>query len=731
MIDTYLLRWVCAGIAAVAVVSLYLYFRPRDLSAKQVGIFGLGWILLATVEYWVFGPNSFVHHYDEADSGLIAMFLANATPDGSRFSPAMLGLVDIEGQLPSGVQTLSLERWIFGVVPVPLAIATHKFIVLSAATFGTYALARAIGASRLISLALGMVYSFAHAYISISTILHGVGYAAVPFVVYTLIFLSGRPQLKYYGIIAVAAVAYSMSATITHSYLVAMTAVLVCAVFWSFQHILRIAVGVSIFCCVSLLNWADTIFALMLNAENSARLTSHGQSYGSDLISHFVNQPVGIQSKMELSGFLFCALALMCGLLLGRWSDALRYTGGVLLVLLMGPVLIAIDWSSIGLSALNGINFTYVFYALPVITIVFVASLFSQSDESTVLDTPNAVRPASNAPRAGVELATIAVLLALATAQSVQWKVFNVVNFLGYGGVSAFHSIPNLITKHWAPSEPFRVATIPHRMVPGTPLFYGLEVTDSYLNLVDVEWARYWTEVLRPTHSLAPGALVSNNQYFLDLPPLENYRHIDGLSADDMFDIWLLGLTNTRFVISAIPLHSDSLSLVSGPQGDDGRRHGDTFTQRLKKDFFQNFQRPPVYIYELAAVVPRIYVAQALESVAEGTSARQFYEMVLDAAAKGHALTRSQQPRPVGRATIHGYEVMPDGVRFQLNADADSVIVLNHRFSSFWRAYALNDSREVLRVNGVHTAVMARAGDTVIDLRYERPTFWDTVRGYL
>ena len=312
---------------------------PGDLSQRQVVWIVAAWVLLWTVPYWVLGENSFVNQVDEGDSFLVVFYyLARILPDGATFAHHIAGGSDPAATLPSGGEWLNLEVTLFRFLPPWLALLAHKTMVCVVATVGTYLLARkGCKATRLESLALGMAYSVAHVYLTITSLNHGIGFAALPLAMY--IFLCRSRKKFYFLEVAAFSAVYATSTTITHSFL-ALSGALLLAAFWFQPRYLKVAAAYLILLGLVVLNWQDVIWALAKWAPVSARGSGDVGTAAANIATDGL---VFLLNKIRPTWLLFIAISLA----LLVWLDRRRATAAIaiLAVSIWAPsIVIALPW---------------------------------------------------------------------------------------------------------------------------------------------------------------------------------------------------------------------------------------------------------------------------------------------------------------------------------------------------------------------------------------------------
>ena len=119
---------------------------------------------------------------------------------------------------------------------------------------------------------------------------------------------------------------------------------------------------------------------------------------------------------------------------------------------------------------------------------------------------------------------------------------------------------------------------------------YGLQSFDGQLSLNESNWESYWSDIKRRStfNELTGRAGLNWNFWNGQFYEIERYLRLD-----------LLGIANVQFILSALPLESDQLQLVEGPESSERilRRPGE-FTS-IGKFFWYRVKRvfDPEIIY--------------------------------------------------------------------------------------------------------------------------------------
>lgn len=168
---------------------------------------------------------------------------------------------------------------------------------------------------------------------------------------------------------------------------------------------------------------------------------------------------------------------------------------------------------------------------------------------------------------------------------------------------------------------PFRVVTVANH---GTSLWhpnmmatYGFESADGYVPLYPARYHDFWGAVIAPHREADPklDAYFSNwgNRAYV-FGPLAGWP-ADGSPTpfEQLANLNLLSLANVRYIISPAPLsHPNLTTLLERPASVPPKGFRRKFSSRLKAMREGYTPRPPLYIYENAGYLPRVYLADSV-----------------------------------------------------------------------------------------------------------------------
>lgn len=704
------LSWIATILSFV--LALWVLRRRDGKVQDWLGAAGyvlIGWTLYSTLEYWVFGPASYLLFADEG--GSLPEFLEIArNPRAFPYAHGVNGGTDLMAQFPVGVQFVALEAGLFKVLPSWLAIACNKILVTGLGAWGMFALARSVGAGRIAALALGCVFSVSHIYVTEVTLSHGVGLAILPLAILVVVVRNGQPW--YFASVLGIALLNAASSTITLSFLSLGCGLVAAALFLGVRHWWRLVAALGIIFVVEVANWSEYLLATAQVASESARLAVRG---------HAMSLRTALGFTWEFLNWKFGILCLPAILASAGASFALgaswRWRGLAMLALIVmiGPILQVMPWDLVGLRFLLAIQWVYYLsFAIVPLLLLHLARLSSETQERF--------------PR--LQSWSIALVLAVAISLSSGRKVLQWIDLVGVGGQSMITRVGNLASRPWAPNGLFRVASVPYRFVPGYVHGYGLQSSDGYLNLIPLARTEFWREVIRPQDG-SPMSLVDNRLYLFD-PETFDGRCCASIDVAGRLDLDLLGMVNTRFIISFVPLHGGGLTKVSGPPDWVTGRRERPLRQKLAEDIASIFNPPDAFIYELPRVLPRAYFATSVNVIDGDPTAQSFYARVKSTAPERGITVRREDAEALGGAVasaeIVDFSETEGGMSATVHAPQGGILVLNYVHSRFWEANVDGAPGALVPVNGTQMGLYLAPGAREVSLAYQRPHLTGSLR---
>jgi len=271
--------------------------------------------------------------------------------------------------------------------------------------------------------------------------------------------------------------------------------------------------------------------------------------------------------------------------------------------------------------------------------------------------------------------------------------------------------------------EYFRVATIPfysksYQLYPSQVNAYGLESVDGYVVWYSLRYKQYWTEVIKPVLSIYgddPNCYKYykkfhswGHQAYLFPPPLK----LDEIPFTNYYNLNLLALANTKYIISHVPLSDTNLTLLPS--------HND-------------FENSDIYIYENEICLPRSFVCgnvtiyDSEDDLLEAMSADDI-ETLRESAyiTKEFAEDIDAELLNVTQSEVKIEAYSPDRITLYTKTDGSGILVITNNYSPYWSCSVNGIERNIIPVYHTFMGVMIEEGNNRIEIEYDPPywTFW-------
>ncbi len=292
--------------------------------------------------------------------------------------------------------------------------------------------------------------------------------------------------------------------------------------------------------------------------------------------------------------------------------------------------------------------------------------------------------------------------------------------------------------------EPFRVATVgAHQptirsasgdwLYPGMAFSYGLDTADGYYRMHSARLFRFWQLVLAGVLEKDPTIAYRINKWQYLFFPDGFDRHSDTpIDLASLYNLKLLSLFNTRYLISKWPLTHPDLRLIHEPTQEliaqkewHQLRHRDMIVQTILGKAPQH----AIYLYENRAVFPRVFMVGSarifsddthlLSALAQASPEELRQTAFLDAS---HADVGLENPPPEWHGGEVTYQrVRPDKIRLKTKATFPSLVVLTDVYDPYWRVWVDGKEERIVPVDHLFQGIRLDKGNHEIILDYWPP----------
>lgn len=320
----------------------------------------------------------------------------------------------------------------------------------------------------------------------------------------------------------------------------------------------------------------------------------------------------------------------------------------------------------------------------------------------------------------------VAVAVASIFAHTLVIKVAHAKAWVRHGSYAANFASPVIrdLAERTKREAPFRVATAVGLIFPTYAMAYGLESSDGYANLYPLRYKQFWSRVIRPLTAGNPrlDAYFNHwgNRIYL-FPPTA----IPGpdIRFADYYNLDLLSLANTRYIVSRSRLIDDRLTPVHEPAEEFYRLPRRAQTRlRVRENFGGN---TALFVYENRAFLPRFFVADTVRAFASDTA-------LLDAlAAADHTTLRRTvfvqgADLPAGelgvrKADIRMAAYAPDAITLNVTLDGRGVLIVSNAWSPYWKVTINGRPGKIIPADHTFWGVLLEAGAQQVRFTYDPP----------
>jgi len=687
--------------------SLLLKYKIHSFDKGVVNYFFTFWIILFSFEYFIFGSSSFIFGNDEGDLTFPYLnYMANGFEGGS-FSHAIGSGFDAVSSYLTGGQFVSIELILLRVFPTWIAILVHILLMVSTGLVGTYLICRRLaGADRFTSATIATFFTVSSEFLVIHTYDNGSGMALIPLGIYLCVGRIGRNN--YYPSVFLFAILFAVTANPIETIQPLFAGMLATTIF--FRRRMRFFIISSVIILViTIINWADVFIGQILIGPLTARAQRP--------IAPPTFSWVSSQFSWLIRGDFTLLIPLYASLIIMAISrDKCFYRVVILLVV---PTVLAISqslvpWEFFGISLFNNAPNYYAKANTPLMIVVLATAL------TISRQTMNVGRWRVSHPMSVLMLSLVVGLLGWYKVQNFSWLLYK-------GGQSHFHTITNLKNKDWMVNQPVRIINL--RLFgygPETNVlfgFYGLHSFDAWVQLVPKRHSDFWyLGVFKPSYATGIRAGFDWNLWDWDR---------GGYRIEKQLNLDMLRIANVGYVISPLPLFSENVRLVSGPEETPITFIPDFETKKkfYKDRWKQIYKKEKVYVYELKSSLPRVFAANFVKEVVASMPPAEFLTHVREAGVQGGIVVRQSHARevkfPAGGMTVEEFSLIRDGIDVKVTAPVGGILVANYVAGPFWRATIDGKVAEIFSANQVQFGVVVPAGSSKVEFRYVRPHFGD------
>ena len=691
------------------------------------------WALWLTSEYFLLGQYSYIRMHDEGDS-IIPMMMKQAMDfAGNGFYYWLSYAACGTDRLASGYKIFELDSLLFLLFPGWLVYGTITFMQRFIAGYFTYRLCRDYLKLDLFpSVLAGLTYA-----ISFSTLLYGdahhsiladqiLGMMGFPLVLWILERLIERSGKSSYILAAVAGTAVLFSSSFAISIPFALPMILVWFILIRQKGSLKFLIIYSIFSLIILLGNFPLIQAFIANAPLSHR--AHWPLFG--VLGDFDSS---LATSIS-SGFSFIwrnsiyLLVGVAGLLWIRFNDR-RYLVITCIVIFCGIIVSLIKpfWTYFvapHIGFLSGYQFDRFYLLAP-----FFAALMVGFGLHFFMRGRTVSLGENKGPKKQVKAQTICCLMVLLFLLSLsgEIKVEHAKQWLGGDSYGINYENPDLdylykIDAH----QPYRVA---HGLHPGFANAYGFESVDGYVTLYSFRYQNFWDEVIEPLTS--NDSEIFNyfhnwgSRIYLFEPSDRSFDRVENITFSDYYNLNLLSLANTRYIISLKPLVDGNLTLMPSQMPEQANRFG---TGKIAVRLAEILQGRKLFIYKNENCMSRFFVVDRMKAFENSTQLLDCMGRADMGTLRNVSFIEEEALSKIDKNTLHFAdgsiaikEYSPDRICLKVNLSGSGILIATNSYSPYWYCQADGVMQNIFPVDGAFCGVYLQGGEMNVTLEYHPP----------
>lgn len=270
--------------------------------------------------------------------------------------------------------------------------------------------------------------------------------------------------------------------------------------------------------------------------------------------------------------------------------------------------------------------------------------------------------------------------------------------------------------------SPFRVATVAYYLHPAYASAYGLESVDGYVVLYPKSYQDFWGKVIEPLtlHNKDKYNYFHNwgNRVYLFAD--DNFSELKEIVFSDYYNLDLLSLANTKYIISMIPLVSENLTLLSFNNSRDRVLFNELSTIekgiRLVKE---NFKGRELYIYENKNCLLRFFLVNQIQIFEDSTQLLNALSEADVEYLKNNLLIEEEYSQNLknydlknnsGEIAVKHYP--PDKIVLSVDIDGPMILVVSNNYGPYWKCKVDGEETEIFPAYHTFWGVLLEAKGT-------------------
>ncbi len=725
-----ILKFILSFLFSGIILFLVFKFKLDDIKiSRKNSIFLIFFSILTIIlEYWILGPHSYMQFYDEADQGLSRILYDLNNEVRGTFSHNIMGGSDHYASLLVGGQNFSLERFIFSLFPTWISVLLHKFLLVGINFIGFYLLIRKLfKIDRLQTIFFSFFAALINPYATISTLSHGLGYGLIPISIYVFYVLNNKKNYLIYTTFLSSIIA--ISTTVTHAFLVLVSGLVISFPFFKIENLKKFFLSFFILIFLTTLNWLDSILGFYEYGKLTNRVNSEQILVDNNLLgiipwlwkktNIFVFGPEYQYSPLILILFMAAVISIF-----NNYKKNLKYINFLILTIYF-PMIVIFFIKLLKLNFLKSVNYNDIalFIVVPTVLLV-VRNIANHQNKLTKI--------------------LFASFIFFGSLLFFDKKFVTAKNLLEGQQLSKITDISNLKDKKWNKNEFRVVSALPYYYYhPNFSWIYNLETLDGYINLAPSNYTDFWQCGIFEKTCNSKGDYTRGSLYLNFIPfqhPFKEKLVFDqnqNILIDQIVDINILKLVNTKYILSFHNINSEHLKLISRPEKNlyeknfqrrifSKKRDKDIYYESFKESILNLFNVQDIFIYEILEASDRIFFPRKIINK-KYDSQLEKYDFISENYIKNILFTNIKELKP-GVGKIEKIIKIKNGYEFKIKVNQAGLIVINNFYNPYLKAFNNEKEKKIINLNDYQIGIIVDEDEDMIKLVYSRKTFFEKIK---
>ena len=200
---------------------------------------------------------------------------------------------------------------------------------------------------------------------------------------------------------------------------------------------------------------------------------------------------------------------------------------------------------------------------------------------------------------------------------------------------------------------------------------------------------------------------------------------------DEMIDINMLKLVNTKYILSFHPINSENVKIVSAPKKNfyqknferrifSSQRNKNIYKESLKESLLSIFKTRDIYIYSIPQTSDKAFFPNKIIKL-EDEKFSSKYSFISKNYKKNTLFTNLENLNP-SSGNINKITKIKNGYSYNINVKKDGILVFNNFFNTYWKLKIDGKQSEIINLNDYQMGAFIKKDNRNIELIYSRPT---------